>query len=339
MNANKQHKAISFTPDLLTGRLSEDSAKQYFSRFGWFAFALFLINSLVQVAVVNLVYYFFPTLYSHYLFSNLLSIIPLYCVALPIAYQILRSLPLVEPIKEKMSVKDFFSGFCICLALMIAGNYIANIFIMFFQNSMGSILMNPVESAVSGTPWWVDLVFVVILAPMLEEILFRGICTKRLLMVGEGYAIIISSAFFALFHGNFFQLFYAFALGCFFSFIYVKTGKLIYSIIYHMLINFLGGFVAPLILEYIDVEAMLEGFSLTSENLFPLLALAWYELITIGGAIVGIVIICKKYKEFKPQSGLLPPPEGKGASCVMLNAGIAAAVAIFALTLFGSIIP
>jgi len=329
---------LTFTPDLLTGRLSEDDAKRYFARFGWFAFTLFLVNSAVQILLVNVIYYVFPSFYSSYLFSNLLSIIPLYCIALPISYIIIRPLPLVKPIKEKMSVGAWVGGLCICLALMIAGNYVANIFIMFFQTALGSPLTNPVELAVSGTPWWVDLVFVVILAPILEEILFRGICTKRLLMVGEGYAIILSSAFFALCHGNFFQIFYAFALGCFFSFIYVKTGKLIYSILYHMLINFLGGFIAPLILESIDLDALLENFAITQNNIFPLIALAWYELITIGGAIAGIVLICKNYKEFKPQSGLLPPPEGKGASCVMLNAGIAAAIAIFALTLFGSLV-
>jgi hypothetical protein len=77
---------------------------------------------------------------------------------------------------------------------------------------------------------------------------------------------------------------------------------------------------------------------INSENILELLGFFWYEIIIIGVTIYGIVLIAKNYREFKPQSGLLPPPERKGVTCVLMNAGVAAAIAVFALELLGSLL-
>lgn len=336
-----KQKKNSFTPDLLTGRLTETDAKRYFSRFGWFAFAMLLLTTLFQMIIDVIVYYCFPAFYGHFLFAEILSFVPLYCLALPLAGLILRPLPTVVPLKAKMGAGKWFCGLCICITLMLGGNYISQIILTFFQTLRGDIMENPVEQVVNSMPLWATFVFVVILAPILEELFFRGIVCKKLLAVGEGYAIVISAALFGLFHGNFFQLFYAFALGCFFAFIYVKTGKLINSILYHMAINFLGGFVAPLILRFIDLDGFLEGdinISQILENIIPLLGLLWYELLMYGMAIAGIVLIIKNLRQFKPQAGLLPPPEKGRVSVVLLNVGVAAAITVFSLTLVSSLL-
>lgn len=330
---------MKFVPDLVTGRLREEDAKRYFSRFGWFAFTFTLVNIVVQNVIAIVVSQFFPTVYSHWLFWELLSLIPLYCIALPISYIVLRPLPTVLPIDEKWKPKEWLGGMCVCMTLMLVGNYVSNVFITFFQIMRGTSLENPVETSINSMPRWATLLFICIVAPILEELFFRGILCRKLLMLGEGYAIVLPAAFFALCHGNFFQVFYAFVLGCFFSFVYVRTGKLIYTIIYHVIINFLGSFVISLILDYVDLDAMLNGtFVVDATNIFGLIGLLWYEIITYGAAIVGIVLLVKKHKEFKPQTGLLPPPEGKGVSCVLLNSGVAAAITVFAITMLLSII-
>lgn len=329
---------MKFVPDLVTGRLKEEDAKKYFSRFGWFAFAFTLINIVAQNAIAIAASYF-PAVYEHWLFWQLLSVIPLYGIALPLSYVILRPLPTVLPIDDKWRAKELMGGLCVCVTLMLAGSYISNIFVNFFSIMRGTSLQNPVEVSVSSMPLWATLLFVCILAPILEEVFFRGILCRKLLMLGEGYAIVLPAAFFALAHGNFFQVFYAFVLGCFFSFVYVRTGKLIYTIIYHALINFLGSFVISVILNYVDLEAMLGGeFAVTAENIFGFIALLWYEAVTYGLAIAGIVIMVKQYKKIRLQTGLLPPPEGKGVSCVLLNAGVAAAITLFAITMLASIV-
>lgn len=334
----KPRKTVAFTPDPVTGDLTEADAKRYFSRFGAFVFVFYLLCNVTTYAISYVFYLFFPNVYSSYLFSSLLTPVAFYAISLPIAYPILMRLPLVKPCSAKMGAGACFKGLCISAALMLAGSYVSNVFISFFEAFTGGSLTNPVEIAVADTPIWADVLFIAIVAPILEELVFRGILCKRLLMLGEGYAIIIPAAVFALCHGNFFQLFYAFTLGCFFSFIYVKTGRLRYSMLYHVIINLCGSVIAPIILDHVNLDAISESFTVTAENIFGILALMWYEMIFLGAAIVGIVIIVKHYKEMKPQSGLLPPPKGRVASCVMLNAGVAAAVALFTLTLVTSLL-
>lgn len=331
-------KKIKFVPDIVTGRLTEDDAKRYFSRFGWFAFAFTLININVQSIFAALVYRFFPDIYFNYLFWQILPIVSMYAIAFPIAYIIIRPLPTVLPIDDKWSFKELVGGTCVCMTLMMAGSYVSNIFISFFSSLRGSMIENPVEESVNSMPLWATFVFVCILAPILEEIFFRAFLCRKLLMLGEIYAIVLPAAFFALSHGNFYQVFYAFVIGCFFSFIYVRTGKLIYTIVFHMIVNFLGSFAISLILQYVDLNAMLSGnFVINSSNIFGLIALLWYEIITYGAVIAGIVIIFKKRNSLRLQAGILPPPEKKGATCVMLNAGVAAAIAVFAFSLLTSV--
>lgn len=331
-------KQLKFSPNIVTGRLSEEDAKKYFSRFGWFAFAFTLINLFARSILLVVLSAIFPTVTSSWLFWQALPFIPLYGIALPIAYFILRPLPTVLPIDDKWSAKELIGGMCVCMTFMLVGNYISNIVISFFQAFRGVILENPVEATVSSMPRWATLLFVCILAPILEELLFRGLLCRKLLLLGEKYAIFIPAAFFALAHGNFFQVFYAFILGCFFSYVYVKTGKLIYTIVYHIIINFLVSFVISIILDHIDLEAIANGaFTVDASNIFGVLGLVWYEIITYGLAIAGIVILFKQRKKIYLGVGLLPPPEGKGVSCVLLNAGVAAAIAVFAVTLLLSI--
>ncbi len=332
---------IKFTPDLLTGRLSENDAKRYFSRFGWFAVAFCIVLSLSQTVILLLVRGFAPSLIENAVFAEIFSVIPIYAIAFPIALLILAPLPTVRPVKEKLRVRDVLLMFCICEALMSVGNYISMIVISAFQSAMGgAILENPISTAVDENPMWITLIFTVILAPILEELFFRGAVCKKLLILGEGYAVVLSSAFFALCHGNFFQLFYAFTTGCFFGFIYVKTGKLLYTTLCHMGVNLLGTVVVSAITDYVDLEALYsESFALTAENMSGLLVFLIYELLTLAMIAVGFVVLFKNIKRIKFDTGLLPPPKGTaGVSCIFLNFGVAVAIAVFALNFLGSLI-
>jgi membrane protease YdiL (CAAX protease family) len=336
---------LFFAPDLLTGRLTEEDTKKYFSRFGWFAFATFMIYMVTVSILSTIIYEVAPDVYYHHLFLNLSSVIPLYCVALPLGYLVLRPLPSVMPKpssadgKTKFGFKGGFFSICICLTLMMLGSYISQIFMTFFQILRQDIIENPLEEVLNNTPIWSVILFTVILAPILEEVLFRGIVCKKLLALGEGYAIVASAVLFAVFHGNFYQLFYAFTLGCFFAFIYVKTGKLRYTILLHMLVNFFGGAIPTMLLSKLNLDLLMEGnIDYVVANIGAILLFLLYELLYYGGAIAGIVIIATQFRKFKIQkTGLLPPPEKRGVRCAIFNAGIITAAALFALNLLGSL--
>jgi len=89
---------------------------------------------------------------------------------------------------------------------------------------------------------FITLLTIVIAAPILEELIFRGIILDGLL---KNYSpiksILITSVLFGLAHLNPWQFISAFSLGAFISWIYYKTGSLSLAIIIHS-VNNLGGF-------------------------------------------------------------------------------------------------
>ena len=332
-------KKIRFVPDIVTGRLTEEDAKLYFSRFGLFVLAYTLINSTVQVTAMVVVMRFFPSLYYNYLFGRILPIVAMYAVAFPIAYGIIKPLPTVYPIDDKWSFGELAGCVCVCITIMTGGSYVSNIVVTFLSNLRGSFIENPLGTSIQSMPLWATFLFICVLAPIFEELFFRAFLCKKLLMTGEIYAIILPAAFFALSHGNFYQVFYAFAFGCFFSFIYVRTGKIIYTIVFHMIVNFIGSFLTAIILGHVDLSSILRGEIATdTESLIGLIVLIVYELIIYAAMIAGVVIIIKKMRGFRLHTGILPPPEKKGFTCVMMNGGVAAAIAVLSFSLLGSVL-
>ena len=79
---------------------------------------------------------------------------------------------------------------------------------------------------------------VVVCAPVLEEILFRGLifesCRERF---GSGAAVLVSALLFGLVHGVPVQIINAFVVGLIFGYIYLRTGSLLSVILLHVVNN------------------------------------------------------------------------------------------------------
>jgi membrane protease YdiL (CAAX protease family) len=78
---------------------------------------------------------------------------------------------------------------------------------------------------------------VAILPAFVEEFAFRGVVMGTLRPYSEGAAILISSATFALMHGNFVQMPFTFCCGLVFAYIDIKCNSLLPSVIVHFLNN------------------------------------------------------------------------------------------------------
>ena len=80
---------------------------------------------------------------------------------------------------------------------------------------------------------------ITIMAPMVEELLFRGAIQGHLQRKGIRplYAILISSAIFGIVHMNPIQIPFAFAIGSIFGWLYYRTGSLVPGIIGHFINN------------------------------------------------------------------------------------------------------
>ena len=86
----------------------------------------------------------------------------------------------------------------------------------------------------------VDFVYSVVIAPITEELLFRGVMLRTLSKANQRFAIFASAAFFGLVHGNIPQFVLTFTLGIFLAHITMKHGSIIPAIIVHMFVNSLS---------------------------------------------------------------------------------------------------
>ena len=125
---------------------------------------------------------------------------------------------------------------------------IASVFVVkctFFLLPIPEEMMMEYEQSVmslmgGSTP--VILISTVLAAPVVEEIIFRGLVLSRLSRVMPTVlAAILSSIAFGIFHGQLLWICYAAILGLMMSFIAVKCESVLASILYHMVFNLLGG--------------------------------------------------------------------------------------------------
>lgn len=90
----------------------------------------------------------------------------------------------------------------------------------------------------------------VIIAPIFEEILFRGLIFNELRKnVNVVVSIILQALIFGLFHGNLAQGIYAALLGSVAAIIYVWTKSIVSNMLLHIFFNICGSLVVPQIVD------------------------------------------------------------------------------------------
>lgn len=87
----------------------------------------------------------------------------------------------------------------------------------------------------------------VIVAPITEEIFFRGLIYTRLKRgMPTIVAILVESAIFGAMHGAAIWMAYAFVLGIVMTLLYEKFGSILVSIAFHAAFNLAGGYLVPM---------------------------------------------------------------------------------------------
>ncbi len=234
-----------------------------------------------------------------------LSVLPLYFIAMPLAALVMKKVPMIPVSPKKLKTGQFMIVIMICFAIMYAGNLIGALINLIIQLLAQSSMTNLIQQLITESSIWANMVFIVLLAPVAEELFFRRLLIPKLLPFGEKPAVILSALAFGLIHGNLIQFFYAFGLGLAFGYIFVKTGKIIYTIILHMIINFIGSVISVLALQQNIISMIVSG---------PIM------LAVVGMAIAGIVLFFKNKKRIVMSAGLFSEPKGK--RIVLLNIGL-----------------
>ena len=178
---------------------------------------------------------------------------PLYLVAMPLSLVVLTAVPRLPTRGFSMGAGEFVRLLVVCVPLMYAGSIIGSVLAALLSGGTAS---NGLDDLLLGSDTPTVMLFVVILAPIFEEWMFRKQIIDRLRAYGERTAILISALAFALFHLNIYQFFYAFGLGLVFGYAYMRTSRLRYSVAMHMIINLNGSVIAPWILSLLGKDTL-----------------------------------------------------------------------------------
>lgn len=221
--------------------MTDKQIKRYFNMtaLGFFSYAI-LIQILAVLAVL-LIDLLFPALSSGAMYySMMVSVIP----CLLFLYFLFRNNNLVsldetEEPSSRFSPSVFLHFFLIFCGVQWISSLLTIPLVLLFQK-MGLDLSYSEMAAKGGALNDIPmLVYTILIAPIVEELVFRGVFYKRFKAFGSFFTAFACSLFFALIHSNFLQFIPAFMMGFVLFAIRDKYG-LRYSILLHLTNNALA---------------------------------------------------------------------------------------------------
>ena len=300
------------------------TAKRRFSRLGLGTFVILAVTTVGQLVLSAALRRFAGEPW--YLWVS--SFVPLYCVGVPAGLLILRGVPAVRPERRSMTLRDWCAALLVTVFMMYAGNLVGTLVIRLVQTALGIPASNPLETYIDGASIALRVLFMVILAPLLEELVFRRVLIDRMRPYGEKLAVVTSAVIFGLFHGNLSQMFYAFTIGLVLGTVYLLTGRLRYTVALHMTVNFLGSVVAPWIVGRVGGDtgpdlAQLDELTSLSQLFTPgTAALAVYLVLMLGAAVAGLIVLCANAHRVRFAPAPQELPKGKRFTTAYCNVGM-----------------
>lgn len=221
--------------------------KKFFSKIGTNYLILGILSLILQIILVNIINTTNPTYIENINILTGLSSLCNYILPFPIFYWLMKKLKSQKIEKNSVGIKTFITYIAITVTLMWIGNIIGLVITNLLSGAIQSEIANPVQELIQSNDIIINLAIISIIAPIFEEIFFRKFLIDRSIRYGARVSIILSATLFAFFHGNLNQFFYAFLMGGFFAYVYIKTGKITYTIILHAIINLMGSVVSLII--------------------------------------------------------------------------------------------
>lgn len=211
-----------------------------------FSLGLLLIVSQVFFTLTGLAFKHFGVNLSITV-TYLLNAFSIYAVGFLAMKLLLRKVETVEPKpKVKLGAKKMLWYLFITFGLGIfAGSFTQEIITLVTAPFGGEIADRVSEMMMESTPILLIL-FVAIIGPIFEELIFRGYLLKKLRVYGDKTAIIYCAIAFGLFHTNLAQILFAGVIGAVLAYVVVKTNNIKYSIIIHILVNLSSSIVTML---------------------------------------------------------------------------------------------
>lgn len=309
------------------------AARSHFSKLG----GMFVLGTVVMCTVQIIPSLLVSLLYPQWLLNSdismALSMLPLYLVGMPVLIVLVRTIPAQKVERRPMKAWQFLVAAIMCFAAVYITNIVGNLITMIIGALKGGIVQNQLANVTQSVSLWAIAFYMVFCAPVMEEYIFRKLIVDRTVRYGQATAVLLSGLMFGLFHGNLNQFVYAFVLGLFLAFLYVKTGNLKITIALHMMINFMGGFVSSLLMRTVDLDGLLslmeemdveEMVAYMSANMVGIVAYGAFMVFIFGSMIAGLVlfIVCLAKRRFTFAKGAVTIPKGKRFRTIFLNVGM-----------------
>ncbi len=327
--------APAFAPPVRPAAAHLRRARRAYSRAGWALAVMLVVWYAAATVIQTLAMLIAPALLETAWFSFVSGSVPLYVFGVPALALVLIGLPKEKPQKRRFGAGRFTVAFFIAVTLAIAGNIVGNTVMTVIGNFSGFEFSNMLESALD-MPLWLTVLTMAVLAPIFEELIFRKLLMDRLLPYGELSAIILTSLMFGLIHANFYQFFYAAALGALLAYVYIRSGKLWLSVLMHSLFNLFGGVLPSLLMKHVDLDAIasfesdVELFTYIFDHFNDVMLLGIYYMLYYSLAAVGLVLLIVFWKRLRLEARSDELPCGWRAGVMLGNAGVIVAIVLCA---------
>ncbi len=316
----------SAKPDISKFTADLRLVKKDFSRIGMSLFLLLAVSAVFQMIlgiVLKLLAESGAEWTSKEWVSWVFGFSPLYVIGFPLVFILLKKVKTSPLPRSSLGIKNAVSAFLSNIFMMAAGNIIGVALLLILNLLIKINTESAVTELVTSSSLFWKITVIVILAPIFEELLFRKYLIDRINPYGERFAVLFSAFLFGLFHGNFSQFFYAFGIGIVLGAVYIRTGRIIYTIAYHMLINFLGSIFVPFLMEKSDFSSLMSAklsdiSSLSLGTKIFLIYICLYYIL----AIAGFVVFVMKCNTVKQRSMSMELPGEVCVKTVWLNAGM-----------------
>jgi len=312
------------------------SARKLFSRVFLALFIYMIISQLLSTVIYTVAAVMLsPERYDAFANSSLYAVLissgVQYLIAFPIFCLALIGTKKAE-VKErtKLSAKDLILLFFIGEAMMFVGAMIGNILNSLVGSITGRMPENNIATIITEIPMWLIIILIVVIGPIVEELICRKLIIDRLSAWGDHIAIIFSAVAFGLIHANLYQFFYAAMLGALLGYVYTRTRDVRYTILLHMLFNFMGSIVG-LWVEGALNEYMLQYELMVAGEQFDMLSLGLNALISVlysnlqygmvAGGIYALIHMHKKKKIVIKKDKELYLPDAEIVKSGVVNVG------------------
>ena len=331
----------------------ERQAKRRFSRFFLGIFLYILISNAAAIVIATVLSLLLGEKYDALINSSWFELtfnaVVMYAIALPIFYLIVKGMKKTVRVHRSMSFGEIFKLLLVSEAFMYVGNLVGQYINLIVGSMFGLIPSNSTIDMVTESNIFVVFIVAVVLGPIAEELIFRKLLMDRLGMYGDRVAIFVSAIAFALFHGNFYQLFYAFLLGLVLSYAYSKTGNIWYPIVIHMAINFIGSIIPMLLADGLvkldELSQLMTVNEQMSEEMMAkfldpsVLLASLYLPLNLAMVIAGTVIFFKQRKRvFVSDRCEICIPKERRKTVIFGNAGVILFLVLCGLTIIANFV-